>query len=224
MDESNLPIVSSELKTQIEQLQEWTENGIVVANTTDHIAVYDAIRAVKNRKSQVIEFYKSIKQSARAAWQVVVDKEKSYTDILDNFEIAAKEAIRKFEYDQEVKRLQEQRRLQIVADEKARKERERLEKEATKLKTPEKREERLAAAAAVVAPVIEVAPKFDALKGQSNRKIWRARVVDAAIVPREWLIPDEKGLASFATATKGAKQIPGVEFYFETSMAVRKGS
>ena len=49
MDESNLPIVSSELKTQIEQLQEWTENGIVVANTSDHIAVYDAIRAVKNR-------------------------------------------------------------------------------------------------------------------------------------------------------------------------------
>jgi len=80
-----------------------------------------------------------------------------------------KRACLDFEAEQERQRLAEQARLQAEADELARKERERLEKEAARLKTPEKKAERLAAAAAVVPPVVFV-PK--AAPVVSSRRKW----------------------------------------------------
>jgi hypothetical protein len=44
------------------------------------------------------------------------------------------------------------------------------------------------AAAVAPAPVITVASVAPVVKGQSLRKTWRAVVVDAAQVPREWLV------------------------------------
>ena len=77
-------------------------------------------------------------------------------------------------------------------------------------------------AAAVVAPTVQIAQAAPKEKGESTRGIWRARVVNAQEVPREWLIVDEKALASFAKATKGAKQIPGVQFYEDKSLSVSR--
>lgn len=110
----------------------------------------------------------------------------------------------------------ERARLQAVADEKARKEQERLQKEAAKLKTPEKREQRMEQAAQVVAPVIQV----QAEKAMKVSKVWAAEVVDpaaffAAIAQR----PELAGYVEIST-TKLARaksanplvEIPGVEF------------
>jgi hypothetical protein len=77
-------------------------------------------------------------------------------------------------------------------------------------------------AAAVVAPTVQIAQAAPKEKGESTRGIWRARVINAGEVPREWLIVDEKALAAFAKATKGAKQISGVQFYEDKSLSVRE--
>lgn len=55
--------------------------------------------------------------------------------------------------------------------------------------------------------------------GLSMRTVYRARVVNAAIVPREWLIVNEAALLKFAEATQGVAPVPGVEFYAETIAA-----
>lgn len=75
------------------------------------------------------------------------------------------------------KAAKERARLQSIADEKARLEREKLERQAAILKTPEKKEERYAAAAAVVAPVISIAaPKT----GLRTATVWKVISLDAA--------------------------------------------
>jgi hypothetical protein len=261
MDE-NLPVIVGEVKTDIERLAEWSKN-IVVTNPTQRATVYEATKGVKTRKAQVLEFYKDMKTKARAAWQGIVDKEKSYTDILDTFEAAAKRAILKYDTEEEQKRIAEQRRLQAIADEKARVEREKAEAEARRqraieeearqkaeaarraaeqasaeerarlLKEAEAAERKAAAAnakaetktelaAAVVAPVVEIAPTVEKQKGETTKTTWKARIINAALVPREYCVPNEKELDAIAKATKGSKQIPGVEFYPEQTLSMRK--
>jgi len=66
----------------------------------------------------------------------------------------------------------------------------------------------------VVAPV-------EVPKGLQTRSIWKHRVVDAAQVPREYLMVNDKMLAAVATATKGSLHVPGVEFYEEKQLASR---
>ena len=70
-----------------------------------------------------------------------------------------------------------------------------------------------------------VAPKVEAyippVVGQSSRTVWKARVVDAFLVPREYLMVNEKVLDQVANATKGKVPIPGVQFYAEQIMSAR---
>lgn len=58
--------------------------------------------------------------------------------------------------------------------------------------------------------------------GISMRTLWRARVVDASLVPREYMLPNETALNKVAEATKGSIKIPGVEIYSEQSVAASR--
>lgn len=111
----------------------------------------------------------------------------------------------------------EQARLQAEADERARKERERLEKEAAKLKSPEKIQERLDAAASVVAPIVRVAAPTAAVKVQRR---WVVAMVDkqkffAAAAQQQMLqgfiTVNESALAR-AKAANPMMEIEGVTF------------
>jgi len=76
-------------------------------------------------------------------------------------------------------------------------------------------------AAQVLAPVIQVAPVAPKVAGVSVRKTWKARVVNARLVPRVYMVPNEKALDALAKATQGKTEVTGVEFYQQESMAVR---
>jgi colicin import membrane protein len=60
-------------------------------------------------------------------------------------------------------------------------------------------------------PIVAAAPVKVA--GQARVTTWHARILDPMLVPREYLIVNEAALQKVAQATKGAIQIPGVEFY-----------
>lgn len=69
----------------------------------------------------------------------------------------------------------------------------------------------------VVTPTVVMdAPK---VSGITKRVVWFARVVNPNLLPREYLVPNEKALDGIAKATKGEIQIPGVEFYSENLIA-----
>ena len=56
------------------------------------------------------------------------------------------------------------------------------------------------------------------LGGRAN---WKARVVDFALLPDDYKLPNESKLNSHARSTKGERPIPGVEFYDDHVVTVR---
>ena len=83
-----------------------------------------------------------------------------------------------FQRQEEEKRQKEQARLQAEADARAKKERERLLKQAEKLKTDELKEQRLAEAEMVEAPVITIQSETPKIQGQAIKKTWKARITN----------------------------------------------
>lgn len=72
-------------------------------------------------------------------------------------------------------------------------------------------------AAVVQAPT--VVREQQKVAGISMRTRWLARVVNADLVPREYLVPNEQALNKIAEATKGSIKIPGVEIYGKSEVA-----
>jgi len=98
------------------------------------------------------------------------------------------------------------------------KERVRLEKEAA---VAEESAEATAHAAAMLAPT---APPKTMVAGSGTvaaRKVWTFEVRDAAQIPREYLIVDERKLR--AAVRSGLREIPGVRIYEDESLAVTGG-
>jgi hypothetical protein len=177
------------------------------------------LKSVKTAQKVASEFFAPMKKKAHDAWKAIKAKENETLAPLSEAEAMLKRKMLSYNREQEAIRREEQRKLQAKADADARKERERLEKLAASRKTPEKQEEYREAAAAIVAPVVEVAPVVPKVKGQTIRKTWKAEVVDVALVPREYMVVNQKALDAIARSTKGAITIPGVKFVATEQMA-----
>lgn len=125
------------------------------------------------------------------------------------------------------------RELQVEADAKARKEREKLERKAAKAEAKgkeDKAEELREQAETQIAPVItSAAPK---LAGISRRESWKAEIVDKGallehiVEKRPDLLPlvkiDGSALNGMARSLKGELHLPGVEVSKEASIAARR--
>ena len=68
------------------------------------------------------------------------------------------------------------------------------------------------------ATMMELASRSGEVAGVQARKIWSVEVVDAALVPREFMKVDESALLAHARET-GGEEVPGVRFFQKTSIA-----
>jgi hypothetical protein len=68
------------------------------------------------------------------------------------------------------------------------------------------------------APVVPDAP---VASGLSLRKVWKFKIKDAALLPREYLIPDEVKIGRVVRALKDDAKIPGVSVYSEDDVSSR---
>lgn len=184
----------------------------------------ELMRVLYEAEKTVTGFFDPMKRAAHAAWRAVCDKENTYVKPLQAASLRVKGAMMTWKAQEDAKAAAEARRLQAIADADARKTREKLEAQAERAEAKgrdERAEQLREQAATVIAPTVMVpvaAPKVD---GLSTRKTWKARVVDANAVPREWLVVDEAALNAFARSTKGLKRVSGVEFYEEESFTRR---
>lgn len=194
-------------------------NALVVATPDDMAAAAERLTAIKTMAKRVDEFFRPIKQSADAHKRAILDAEKKLAGPLAEAERKAKAAMVAYTDAVEERRQAEERRLQAEADARARREREALEAKAAAAKRPETQQKYAEAATAVAAPVVRVASPIAKANGVSTRKVWRHRVKDAGLVPREFLIVDDKKLAAYAAAMKEGARVPGVEFFTETIMS-----
>lgn len=73
----------------------------------------------------------------------------------------------------------------------------------------------------VVTPAVIVAPDIPQADGVTMKKVWKFRIENAGILPREYMMPDEKKIGQVVRAMKGETLIAGVVAYAEDSVAVR---
>jgi hypothetical protein len=199
-----------------------------INNATDYHHAGEFLKEVKAAKKKFLDFFAPIKKKTYEAWKSIVARETEMVSPLDLAESSVKQKMLSYQRQEELKRRQEQQRLQAEADARAAKERERLRKQAGKLKTPELREQRLAEAEEIDAPLISLQTETPKIQGISTRKLWRARVdnknkfVNAALDNENlmaFISIDESRLNKIAQATKGEVKYPGVVFYHEESLA-----
>jgi hypothetical protein len=205
--------------------------ALEIRTQSDRDAAMDFLRSVKQAQTQLNALCKPVVSAAHGAWKAAKDQQNTLVKPFEDAERRVKGKVLDYDREAQRKAAEEQRRLQAIADEQARKERERMEKAAAKLKTESLREERLAEAAAIEAPVVVAAPAVDRTQGETTRKIWKARLVSMtdliAAAAKEvdlahgCLAFDQTAANAIARATKGSIRIPGVEFWAEESMALR---
>jgi len=68
-------------------------------------------------------------------------------------------------------------------------------------------------------PSVVVPEKRPLIRGLQERKIYKFEITDPLLIPREYLIPDEKKLGELARSSKGGAEVMGVRFYTETIIA-----
>jgi exonuclease VII large subunit len=255
-EDAQVEVIRSEVKSVVD-----TAKAMQVSSPAQYQGAADYLKAIKAAQKKVVDHFAGMKEAAHKAWKTITAQEADTLKPLAEAEGLLKRSMLTYQTEQEAIRQAEQRRLQAVADELARKEREKSEaaarlqrekeqaalreaeearrraqeatNEAARAKAAAEAEKAQAAAnraaaaaqvreetaAAVIAPVVQVASVTPVVSGQSIRKTWRARVVNQALVPREWLVVNQQALDSFAKATSGGVAVAGVEMYQETTLA-----
>lgn len=197
-------------------------SSAVIKVEADYICAGDLLREVATKKKIIVGHEKSILDPLNLAAKNTRNFFGPLKEVCDKARKYIESARSEYRSNQEKTRREEEDRLRALAD----KEQERLRKKAEKRAEraiekgdEEKAQEIIDSVPVIAAPVLADA-EIPKQHGVKVRKIWKFRVVDEAKVPRDWLVVDEKGLGAFARATKGARKVPGVEFYSEDSEAV----
>ena len=176
---------------------------IAVVDQASYAAANDLIGRLQTVRKEVVARFADPKRKAAEAHKAVCELEKSFLSPVD-------EKIRALKGSTTAWYAAEQQR--IAAEE----ERRRIEAEemAGLAADAEAAGDTDTAAAAVMEAAlaqasVSVVPK---VAGTSMREVWRAVVVNAAELPREYLVPNQRLLDDMAKATKGAVPVPGVRF------------
>jgi len=167
-------------------------------------------------------FDKNIKRWHEGHKGALADKAR-YWNPLNEVKKTIKIGMEKFDRAQEAIRLAEQRRLEEIARKEA-EERALLEaiaaEEDAKRNGATKEEAAQEAAAIIedpvyVAPVIlqKTTPKLAG--GPVYRTIWKFKIENEALIPRQYMVPNETAIGQVVRALKGQTNIPGVKIYEE---------
>lgn len=150
-----------------------------------------------------------------------------YTDEQERLRLAEEARLRR----EQEQRDREVREAKARADQAARDEEEARLKLAAELEDAGHQEE--ADAVLDAAPEPEPEPVVETLpvapppappvqaKGVATRRIWKHVTVDASLLPREFLMPDENKIKRQVSATQGDTKIPGVRVYSEAQVSAR---
>lgn len=212
-----------EIPTDVERdppaLLNWA-NRLVISTQDDYEDAADGLKLVKLAGKKITDFFRPLKQKVDESKRALLDAERKLLGPLDQAEIKAKHAMLVWQKAQDAARQEEQRKLQSAVDERARVQRETLEFEAAFSTDQQLKAQAAAEAARVVAPLVTV-PEAPKVAGVQTRKTWKCRVVNADLIPRDFLMIDQKKLDAYARAMREAAKVPGAEFWAEESLAVR---
>ena len=186
----------------------------IIRDAADYAACGELWKAGRAMMEAIDAGYDEIIKAAHLAHKAAVAKKKSFYDPVEAATRHVKGLMAAWDTEQERVRREEQLRLEATARRLAE---DRLIAEAAAAESAgnQAQADAILAEPVVVAPafVPKAVPKIEG--GPVYREIWKVRVVDAALIPREYLIVDEQKLGQMARALKGAMRVPGVEAYPE---------
>ena len=205
------------IETEIGPIHEWAVT-LKIGDNNQFIEAVERRRTLKTIRKKIDEMFDSGIKKAFEAHRAAVAVKKRFTDRIDDADSSIGEAVKRYNDEQERKRIEEQRKLDAEAKRKEDEERKRIEKkiEAAKKAGNEEKVEALTEQKdqVFVPPPIAI-QRIPEVKGLSFREDWKAVVEDKSKVPEEYKIVDVSMLNKFAKATKGAISVPGVRFFSE---------
>lgn len=191
-----------------------------VVSNDGYIEAGEILKTIKGRYQDMEARRKEMTVPLDEAKKRIMDFFRQPLEQLGEAERLIKGAMVAFTQEQERIRLEEQQRIQALALEEQRQRDEVLEKQIAQAQEKGdsgKAEELLASATQAAVPVVQSEkPKVPGIKTTTR---WRYKIIDEALIPREYLMPNEKLLADTAIATKGTIKVPGVGFYSESIVA-----
>ena len=215
-----------EVPAQAKQLIEETEIVVAQAQTfaiatmIDYQLAGEELKMIKGRMKELDDLRKSMTRPLDEAKKHIIALFAPAEDGLKKAENLIKRAMLGYQQEQERKRQEEEAKLRKIAEDEQRRRNGLASKQAEKARArgeEDRAQEILDNVPVIPTPVVlKEQPK---VKGISTRKVWKFRIVDVSLLPREYMIPNEKMLLAFARATKGTIPVPGVEFYAEEVIA-----
>lgn len=206
------------IRTQTLECTDQAES-LVVTNEAEYLCAAGFLKRVKNILKQITETFDRPIADAHAAHKSVIAAKKKHADPLTAAERTVKGKMLAWQR-AETDRLEAERR-EVEAAERKREEERRLA-EAERLEV----QGRTAEAEAVIdepvyIPPVVMPPAAPKVAGISSRRVWKYRIVDVNLIPRQYMIPNDVAIGAVVRSMGKAMNIPGVEVYQEDVMAVR---
>ena len=208
---SNIELVSMETKAE-EQMAPVLARAaaFVVKDEQTYLDADSIITEIRGKVKALEPELSPTKEAATRAWKAAVALWKKYID--DPLEACKTLDRKRYAWKKAEDRKREEEAERIRREEQKRQEAERLalaeRMEAAGMKEQADRVLEVPVAPVQAPPVARVEKPV----GQAHIENWQARVVDATLIPREFLMPDMQALGKYAKLMKGKAKVAGVEF------------
>ena len=232
----NPDTVGTDLELSGRSMLQRMGTDVVIASKADLEQVVMDRTIIADAERSVVSFFEPLKKMAHGLHAALCDRERAVLGPLRVLDAARHKAITEFKHREDDER---RAREQALADQQRRDEQARATVEAASLEMAGHRELAdaiLEDAIAAPAPVVSLPDVTSQVSGLKFRKYFRWRyaggpkdvattpnaivVRTMSIIPREFLVVDEKKISAYVKAMKTAGKIPGIEIY-ETSEPVR---
>lgn len=210
MSKKTKPSIHEVLRQEVAEVVSATTN-ITIATNADYISVVNARARVRKLLGQIAETFDPIIKAQRDALETTRFQRKALESPLKVFDEAAKVAMADWTAAQERERREKEAQLRVQAEVSALA---RREQEIARLEAAGK-----TASAAnlaqrpIIAPPISVESSVPTIEGVYYVDQWHFEIEDAAVVPGEYKVVDEKKVRAVVNALKSEARIPGVRVW-----------
>jgi len=197
--------------------------AVKVTDAETYTAAGSLWKAIGEMIKEVKDTFDPICEAQHLAHKKAVEKRAKYLDPLTAAQKSVKQLMSSYDLEQEKIRQAEQRRLEEIARKQAEEQAllDAIAAEEEAKRNGATKEEAAQESAAImeepifVAPVVipKAVPKMQG--GPVYRTVTKFRIVNEAIIPRQYLVPDMVKIGGVVRALKNQANIPGIEVYEE---------
>lgn len=187
--------------------------SFVISSNEDYIEAGRRRDGLKAIESFVYELVDAPTKAAHALWKSLVAKRDRFLGPIEDARKAYKTSMFKWEDAQEQVRKAEEARLAAEAKKKA--EQEQLNRAAAMEAAGQDEEAQAIINEPVAAPVVVLEKSTPKVQGHTRRMVNKYRVVNEALVPRQYLKLDDSKIGGVVRSLGLAANIPGISVYQE---------